>query len=273
MYERAGYQVKKRNRRRKKRGVVRTVLTTFLKVILIMILITAVAVGVFAFARWNAIVQGAPDITGITFTPGQSATYIYDREGKREQKLALPDANREIVKLSDVPVDLQHAVVAIEDARFYEHNGIDPVGILRALVKGVTSGSFSQGASTITQQLVKNNLLTGWTQEKNIFDKIGTDSGLFGLCPSFGNHAPFPVRSINRSSGFAFYPAHLLHQLQPFCQNPHQILIRFVNFRSYLVESVCHVIPAWLYFPGFRKGCHDEAHPSRFGNYSSISSR
>ncbi len=172
MYERAGYQVKKRNRRRKKRGVVRTVLTTFLKVILIMILITAVAVGVFAFARWNAIVQGAPDITGITFTPGQSATYIYDREGKREQKLALPDANREIVKLSDVPVDLQHAVVAIEDARFYEHNGIDPVGILRALVKGVTSGSFSQGASTITQQLLKNSVFPGWTRESTFQERL-----------------------------------------------------------------------------------------------------
>ena len=54
-----------------------------------------------------------------------------------------------------IPEDLAHAFVAIEDERFYEHNGIDIKGIIRAGVKGLTTGHFSEGASTITQQLLR----------------------------------------------------------------------------------------------------------------------
>ena len=75
------------------------------------------------------------------------------------------DSNRIPVTLDMVPKDLQHAFVAIEDERFYQHPGIDMQGILRAMVIGVTSGHFSEGASTITQQLIKNNVFTGWTDE------------------------------------------------------------------------------------------------------------
>ena len=162
----------KRRKRKKKRSIAGRIFSTLLKVFFFGLLIIVIVVSIYAFARWNAIVKNAPDISGITFTPGQSATYIYNREGKREQKLALPDANREIVNLSDVPQDLQHAVIAIEDARFYEHHGIDPVGIMRALVKGVTSGSFSQGASTITQQLLKNSVFPGWTTETTFQERL-----------------------------------------------------------------------------------------------------
>ena len=73
------------------------------------------------------------------------------------------------VTLDKIPKDLQNAVVAIEDERFYEHNGIDIRGILRAGVKGILSGgNFSEGASTITQQLLKNNVFTGWTNESTV---------------------------------------------------------------------------------------------------------
>ena len=57
-------------------------------------------------------------------------------KGIQIRKLAAPDANRLPVSLDQIPLDLQHAVVAIEDERFYEHNGIDVRGILRAAVKG-----------------------------------------------------------------------------------------------------------------------------------------
>lgn len=67
--------------------------------------------------------------------------------------------------MDKIPEDLAHAFVAIEDARFYDHNGIDIKGILRAGFIGLTSGHFSEGASTITQQLIKNNVLTSWTSE------------------------------------------------------------------------------------------------------------
>ena len=70
------------------------------------------------------------------------------------------------VTIDQIPLDLQHAVVAIEDERFYEHNGIDIRGILRAGIKGIANGGhFTEGASTITQQLLKNNVFTGWTNE------------------------------------------------------------------------------------------------------------
>lgn len=67
--------------------------------------------------------------------------------------------------MDKIPENLAHAFVAIEDARFYEHNGIDIKGIIRAGFIGLTSGHFSEGASTITQQLIKNNVLTSWTSE------------------------------------------------------------------------------------------------------------
>ena len=67
---------------------------------------------------------------------------------------------------------MQHAVVAIEDERFYEHNGIDVRGILRAGVKALTSGDFSEGASTITQQLLKNNVFTNWTSESTQLERF-----------------------------------------------------------------------------------------------------
>src|SRR5699024_7488135 len=71
-----------------------------------------------------------------------------------------------------IPVDLQHAVVAIEDERFYEHNGIDVRGILRAFVRNISSGDLSEGASTITQQLLKNNVFTNWTQESTWLERF-----------------------------------------------------------------------------------------------------
>ncbi|MDO4650355.1 MAG: PBP1A family penicillin-binding protein, partial [Eubacteriales bacterium] len=87
-------------------------------------------------------------------------------------KLSAADSNRLPVSLSQIPIDLQHAVVAIEDERFYEHNGIDVKGILRAAAKAVSSRSLSEGASTITQQLLKNNVFTGWTTESTWLERI-----------------------------------------------------------------------------------------------------
>ncbi len=73
------------------------------------------------------------------------------------------------VKIDRIPEFLQQAVVAVEDARFYEHSGIDLRGIARALVKDVVKGKLVEGGSTITQQLVKNKFLSG---EKTIDRKL-----------------------------------------------------------------------------------------------------
>ena len=82
-------------------------------------------------------------------------------------------ANREYVTLDEIPVNLQHAFVAIEDERFYTHNGVDIRGMIRAGVTAVMTGfRETQGASTITQQLLKNNYFTTWTSEKTMLDRI-----------------------------------------------------------------------------------------------------
>ena len=67
---------------------------------------------------------------------------------------------RRLVKLSEIPPHLSRAVIAIEDRRFYDHRGIDWIGILRALYRNVLAGEVTEGGSTITQQLVKNFFLT-----------------------------------------------------------------------------------------------------------------
>ena len=118
------------------------------------------------------LVATAPDIDSITVSPTESATYICDQEGNYLRKLTLATSNRDIVALEEIPLSLQNAIIVIEDQRFYEHGGIDIRGILRAFLSGITSGSFSEVASTITQQLIKNNVFTEWTQENSFKDRF-----------------------------------------------------------------------------------------------------
>ena len=125
----------------------------------------------FALFIWY-LVASAPDINTISVSPVESATYICDQEGSYLRKLTMAASNRDIVTLDQIPQTLQQATVAIEDARFYEHGGIDIRGILRAFWKGITRGSFSEGASTITQQLIKNSVFTEWTQENSFLDRF-----------------------------------------------------------------------------------------------------
>ena len=159
----------RKRRPRKKRGVIRSVLRGFLFAVLFLLVIGgAAAAGVIS--GW---ISSAPDVDSISISPSGYATYIYDADGRQMQKLTTSDSNRTAVSLSQVPVSLQHAVVAIEDERFYQHGGIDIRGILRAAVQGVRNGfHFSEGASTITQQLIKNNVFTDWTGETTMLEKL-----------------------------------------------------------------------------------------------------
>ena len=129
--------------------------------------IVVVTCGVVGIVR--GLIANAPDIDNINIQPSGFATFIYDSDGNQLQKLTSADSNRTAVSLDNVPVVLQHAVVAIEDERFYQHKGVDPRGIVRAAIIGLThGGDFTQGASTITQQLLKNNVFTNWTKETKI---------------------------------------------------------------------------------------------------------
>ena len=117
------------------------------------------------------IIDTAPDISHVDVAPAGYSTTVYDAEGNQITKLVAQNSNRVYVKLDKIPVDMQHAFVAIEDERFYTHNGIDIKGIMRAGVKAL-SGNLHQGASTITQQLLKNNVFTSWTDESSLVEKF-----------------------------------------------------------------------------------------------------
>src|SRR5437899_6920490 len=96
---------------------------------------------------------------------------VYDVDGKIYSRLA--GANRLKVSLSEVSPFFIAAVLAREDTRFYEHKGIDWRGILRALVRDITSGSAKEGASSITQQLARNSLpLGGRTLSRKVLEAM-----------------------------------------------------------------------------------------------------
>lgn len=90
---------------------------------------------------------------------GYSSIRVFDNQRRFVGRI-LPE-KRYWVTIDRIPAFLQKAVVAVEDARFYEHGGIDVRGIARALVKDVVKGRLAEGGSTITQQLIKNRYLTG----------------------------------------------------------------------------------------------------------------
>lgn len=109
----------------------------------------------------NGIIKTAPEITINDVTPSQYKTTVYDRNGIAIETLVASGANRIYVTIDEVPVNLQNAFIAIEDERFLEHNGIDAKGIIRAAYIGITNNlRFTQGASTITQQLIKNSVFS-----------------------------------------------------------------------------------------------------------------
>jgi penicillin-binding protein 1A len=141
--------------------------------VLLICLITFCVIGVcLGIGSIRGIIANAPDVDNVDIMPLGYASFLYDDQGNQLRRLSAPDSNRLPVSIDQIPEDLQHAVVAIEDERFYEHNGIDVKGILRAGWKAITSGSLSEGASTITQQLLKNNVFTDWTSESTWVEKF-----------------------------------------------------------------------------------------------------
>ncbi|WP_455716302.1 transglycosylase domain-containing protein [Anaerosporobacter sp.] len=119
----------------------------------------------------KGMLDSAPSIDSIDVAPDGFSTIIYDSEGNEIQKLIGSQANRIYVKLDKIPENVQNAFIATEDERFWTHNGIDIKGIFRAFFVGVKSGKFSEGASTLTQQLLKNQVFEGGNEEK-FFEKI-----------------------------------------------------------------------------------------------------
>ena len=146
--------------------------STIFQVIVLVIVASAVIGSNVVMGIFKGVVDSSPAINDSDIRPVGYSSVVYDSEGNQTIKLVAADSNRIYQTIDKIPIDLQHAFVAIEDERFYVHNGIDIKGILRAAVIGIKSHDFSQGASTITQQLIKNNVFTSWTKESSFAEKL-----------------------------------------------------------------------------------------------------
>ena len=146
--------------------------------VIVIIMAAVLMIGVWgasaAFGMYNGILASTPQIRLDQVAPVGAATFLYDREGNKIGELVATNSNRIFVGAQDIPDYMGKAIVAIEDERFYEHNGVDFMGILRAGYQFFkTMGKETQGASTITQQLLKNTVFTEWTEEgDNMIKKI-----------------------------------------------------------------------------------------------------
>lgn len=149
----------KKAKKQKKRIVLRIVL-------IILILIIGILGGIAATLVSSAL-KTVPSLEDIKFNP-KLATSVYDRNGQLIKRLFTE--NRIWVSLSEIPVDLQHAIVAVEDHEFYKHHGVNPKAILRSFILNIKVRNLrAYGGSTITQQLAKNAFLT---QEKRLTRKV-----------------------------------------------------------------------------------------------------
>src|SRR3990170_5798261 len=121
----------------------------------------------FGFVFWFSVIRDLPSPKALLSREQEVSTKIYDRNGVLLYKI-FKEKNRTPVPLEEIPLQVRLATLAAEDAEFYSHPGFSPRGILRAIIKNLRSGELS-GGSTITQQLVKNALLS---PEKTLTRKI-----------------------------------------------------------------------------------------------------
>ncbi len=128
-------------------------------------IVSAVALGILFIYAYEQIALDADKL--IHYKP-ETSSVILDRNG---EKLAyiFKKQHRLYARYDDIPGFLIEGLVAMEDTRFFEHNGVNPDAILRAIVKDIKAGSFIEGGSTITQQLIKNKVLSS---EKKLMRKI-----------------------------------------------------------------------------------------------------
>ncbi len=137
---------------------------------LLLIILAVGGVGYFA----KVIIDDAPTITPDNVRPKGFSSFVYaEADGSLLEKFSDADANRIYQTIDALPDYFGKAFVAVEDERFYQHNGIDPQGILRAGLRTVLSGfRRREGASTLTQQLIKNNVFPDFLNEATFMDSL-----------------------------------------------------------------------------------------------------
>src|ERR1700690_133446 len=117
-----------------------------------------------------AVTLPLPDLTSLSQLKVNQSVKIYDRTGQvLLYNLNSDNVKRTSVPLSSVSPNVQDAVIAIEDPNFYQHGGVEFTAILRALYVDITHAGLEQGGSTITQQVIKNTVLT---DDKSLVRKL-----------------------------------------------------------------------------------------------------
>ena len=156
-----------RRKHSSKRGIAAGLLTVLLASV-VLVLLVGVASAAALVKTW---LSDLPDYHSPTAFRMAQPTRILSADGKLLARLYLED--RTVVDISKVATDLPNAVVAIEDERFYKHNGVDPEGIVRAVLTNLRSGNLSgQGASTITMQYINNTVLLGERTDITLARKV-----------------------------------------------------------------------------------------------------
>ncbi len=141
------------------------------RLLLVFVIFLGITGVMAAFGTLEGLISSAPDISNINMVPTGYTTKFYYSDGTLSQTLVGAGGNREYVTIDEIPLHVQNAFIAIEDERFWEHDGIDVRSIFRASVEMLTAGALQSGASTITQQLLKNQVFSGGSED-NDFDKV-----------------------------------------------------------------------------------------------------
>ena len=152
--EKSASQILKKRARRQPRALLgRLVKWSLIMAVVLMFIGAAAMVGVYFY-----LVDGLPKITSLKDYHPSIITTVYSDDNRKIAEFY--KERRIVVPLSKIPLQLQQAFIAAEDARFYKHQGIDFFSIVRAFIKNLEAGHIVQGGSTITQQVTKSFLLT-----------------------------------------------------------------------------------------------------------------
>lgn len=142
----------KKKKKKKKSIGLKIIKYLFLIILAAVLIVAGVVLGVATGAK-----NSAPAITEANVIPTTYPSVIYDRNGKEQIQLSAQGERRTEAEWEEIPKNLKWAFVDLEDVRFYDHNGVDLKGIIRAAYTTLTTDR-KEGASTITQQLIKNNV-------------------------------------------------------------------------------------------------------------------
>ena len=149
--------IKERNLKKKKnKNQHSKPFTVFMSILLMIAIMVGFAAAGGLIGGYVALIRSIPDLGLSGIQPRTYTTVVYNNEKKELSKLH-GEENREYITIDKIPENMQNAIMAIEDERFYEHDGVDVRGLLRAAYSTLTGGQV-QGGSTLTQQLIKNNI-------------------------------------------------------------------------------------------------------------------